>query len=508
MDRKVGRRIDTSLSSPFESAAELTPTERIDAHVLARLKRLGIQPARICSDEVFVRRVYLDAIGTLPGPQEARDFLQDKAPTKRRALIEAVLARDEFADYWSMKWADLLRVKSEFPINLWPNAVQAYHHWIHTAIKGNLPYDRFARQLLASSGSNFRDPPVNFYRAMQDHSPQGIARTVALTFMGARAEKWPTERQAGMSAFFSQVGYKSTGEWKEEIVYWDLAKPSPREGVLPDGRRVKLSADRDPRRDFSDWLISPKNPWFARCLVNRIWCWLMGRGVIHEPDDVRPDNPPVNPELMAYLERELIAGHFDLKRIYRLILNSQTYQLSSIPRSTHPQAAANFASYPIRRLEAEVLIDALNRITGTTERYSSAIPEPFTFMPDDQRSISLADGSITSAFLEMFGRPPRDTGLDAERNNRPTSAQRLHLLNSSHIRQKIDRGPALAQITRLARNTRVTTDRLYLAILSRFPTDDERATAEGHLYSSTNPIVAANDLAWALINSAEFLYRH
>ena len=205
--------------------------------------------------------------------------------------------------------------------------------------------------------------------------------------------------------------------------------------------------------------------------MNRVWSWLLGRGIIHEPDDIRPDNPPTNPELLAYLERELVASHYDLKHIYRLILNSKTYQLSSIPESDHPEAAANFAYYPLRRLEAEVLIDAICQITGTTEKYSSPIPEPFTFIPEDQRSIALADGSITSSFLEMFGRPPRDTGLESERNNRPTAAQRLHLLNSSHIQRKIEQSAKLRALVAAKREARATPiDRLYLTILSRYPT--------------------------------------
>ena len=201
---------------------------------------------------------------------------------------------------------------------------------------------------------------------------------------------------------------------------------------------VKLSSDRDPREVFAGWLIDANNPWFARNIVNRAWFWLLGRGIIQEPDDIRPDNPPINPELLAYLEKELVASHYDLKHLYRLILNSQTYQLSSIPRSAKPEAAANFAFYPVRQLDAEVLSDALCEITGTTEKYSSSIPEPFTFIPEKERSIALPDGSITSSFLEMFGRPPRDTGLESERNNNPTASQRLHLLNSSHIQRKIE----------------------------------------------------------------------
>ena len=185
------------------------------------MKKLGLQPSPLCSDAVFLRRVYLDVIGTLPTAAEAREFLLDTIPQKRRLLIDRLLERDELADYWAMKWSDLLRIKAEFPINLWPNAAQAYYHWIRTSIRENKPYDRFARELLTSSGSNFRVPPVNFYRAIQSRQPTAIAQSVALALMGARAEKWPKDRLAGMSVFFSKIGYKPTAEWKEEIVFFD-----------------------------------------------------------------------------------------------------------------------------------------------------------------------------------------------------------------------------------------------------------------------------------------------
>jgi Protein of unknown function (DUF1553)/Protein of unknown function (DUF1549) len=474
------------LASVFEIPADLTPQGKIDELVFANLKRLGIPPANLCSDAVFLRRAYLDVIGTLPTPQEAAQFLADRDSNKRSALIDRLLERDEFADYWAMKWSDLLRVKAEFPINLWPNAAQAYHHWIRAALRENQLYDRFVREMLTESGSNFRAPPVNFYRALQRKDPQAIAQTVALTFMGTRADTWPKARLADMAVFFSRIGYKYTGEWKEEIVFFDPSKnpAQPASVLFPDGTRARLAPDRDPREIFADWLIAPRNPWFARNIVNRVWSWLLGRGIIHEPDDIRPDNPPSNPELLAFLERELIAARYDLKRIYRLILNSKTYQLSSIPKTGNPAGAANFASYPLRRLDAEVLADALCQVTGTTETYTSAIPEPYTVIPEGQRSISLPDGSITSPFLELFGRPPRDTGLESERNNRPSAAQRLHLLNS-----RIADSPKL----------RVSVSDLYLLILSRYPTPEELQ------------IVASkgrNDLAWALINTAEFLYRH
>jgi len=228
-----------------------------------------------------------------------------------------------------------------------------------------------------------------------------------------------------------------------------------------------------------------------------------------EPDDIRPDNPPSNPELLALLEKELIASKYDLKQLFRAILNSKTYQLASIPKTKSPEAEANFASYPLRRMEAEVLIDALNQITGTTEKYSSPIPEPFTFIPEDQRSIALPDGSITSSFLEMFGRPPRDTGLESERNNRPTAAQRLHLLNSSHILKKIEQSRMIQYQLQGNKTPREITTGIYLGILSRFPTEQELRALAAHSQSGVaRGREAVVDLAWALINSAEFLYRH
>ena len=503
--------------SPFEGGAAPAPESQIDKLVFGQLERLGIPPANLCSEAVFVRRAYLDVIGTLPTAQEARDFLRDRDPDKRRALIDRLLEREEFADYWAMKWSDLLRVKAEFPINLWPNAAQAYHRWIRTSIKENKPYDQFVREMLTASGSNFRVPQVNFYRAIQSHEPPAIAKAVALTFMGARAENWPPDRLSGMAAFFSRVGYKPTGEWKEEIVSFDLAakEPPPAAGgtpqaaIFPDGTAAQLSPDRDPREVFADWLVDPKNPWFARNIANRVWSWLLGRGIIHEPDDIRPDNPPANPELLACLERELVAARYDLKRLYRAILNSNTYQLSSIPKTARPEGAANFAHYPLRRLEAEVLMDALCQITGTTEKYSSAIPEPYTFIPEDHRAIALPDGSITSSFLEMFGRPSRDTGLESERNSRPTAGQRLHLLNSSHVQRKIEQSRKLQYLLQSRGNPREVVAGLYLMILSRFPTEEELRIATA--YSPPGAATgreAAVDTAWALINSAEFLYRH
>ena len=495
---------------PFETGETVVPANRVDNLVVSTLQERGIEPANLCSDEAFIRRAYLDVIGTLPDPRAVRRFLENRRPGKRAALIDTLLEREEFADYWALKWCDLLRVKAEFPINLWPNAVQAYHRWIRDSIKENKPYDQFVRELLTSSGSNFRVPPVNFYRGIQGHDSSAIAGAVALTFMGTRIQNWPEARRAGMEAFFSRVAYKGTAEWKEEIVCLDPGAAGPVEAVFPDGVSVQIATGEDPRRVFADWLLAPDNPWFARNIVNRLWCWLLGRGIIHEPDDIRPDNPPVHPELLAYLEKELVRADYDLRHIYRLILNSRTYQQSSIPRSDHPDAEALFAHYPVRQLDAEVIIDALCSIFGSGESYSSAIPEPFTFVPDRQRTILLADGSITSQFLEMFGRPARDTGLESERSSDPTDAQRLHLLNSTHVQRMIERSWWLRELMRTSRgNPRFLINAMYLKILSRYPTQSEIAHIQEYAQTSgLNEQQAVSDLAWTLVNTKEFLYRH
>ena len=531
------------VSAITESPDPPTPANGIDEIVFAKLKALGIQPV-LCSDAVFVRRAHLDLTGRLPTAEEAKAFLQSTDKKKRADLIDRLLDSPAHADYWAMKWSDILRVKAEFPVKVWPNAAQAYHRWLWEAIAHNTPYDRFARELLTSSGSNFRVGPVNFYRAIQDRTPEGIAAAVGLALMGTRAVLWPKDRLAGMARFFSQVGYKPTSEWKEEIVFWDplgsvavpgstapgvdsvakavavtnqipqaLAQPlganGPLEAIFPDGTAATIPPDRDPREVFADWLIRPENPWFTKNIANRTWAWALGRGIIHEPDDIREDNPPSHPELLAYLEKELVSSGYDLKALKRQIFTSTTYQFSSIPRSRGPEARAAFASYLLRRMEAEVLIDALNGITGTSELYTSAVPEPFTYIPHDMSAVALADGSITSSFLTLFGRSSRSTGMEAERVNELGSSQWLHMLNSAAIQSKLENGPKLAAMLSAGGTTREIAERLYLAILSRFPTDmDIEAVEEYAKTGATQGRDLWIDVAWALINSPEFLLRH
>lgn len=526
----------------------------LDKLVEPRLKVLGVQPA-LCSDAVFLRRVYIDLTGSIPSAAEARAFLQDPdRANKRRLLVDKLLTSPEFDDYLAMRWGDVLRIKAEFPINLWPDAAQAYHRWVRESLAANKTYDVFVRELLTSSGSNFRDGEVNFYRAMQNRSPEGIAASVALTFMGVRYETLPPAQRAGLALCFSQVGFKPTGEWKEEHVFWDphgsatlaganapgraslltpsgqvperaamtLPKSAPAEtplcALMPDGTELLLPPDRDPREVFADWLIRPENPWFARSMANRLWYWLLGRGIVQEPDDFRADNPPSNPALLDALAREFVACGYDLRQLCRQITTTTTYQLSSVASLRTPEAEANFAAYPLRRLDAEVLIDAVNKITGTTSLYTSAIPEPFTYIPEELPAIALADGSITSPFLALFGRSARATGLESERVNKPLAAQAMHMLNSSHIQRKLEQGPALKQLYATHKKNRELVEALYLTILSRHPGEEEVATFESYRKTPAagkpgNPYQRLQqrdwqDLAWALLNSTEFLYRH
>lgn len=495
-----------SAASTFEVPTHSASRSRLDEIVQADLASLSLSPAPACSDAVFVRRAFLDVIGTLPTAEEARTFLADRAPDKRAALIDRLLAREEFADYWAMLWSDTLRVKAEFPINLWPNAAQCYHRWIRDAMHDGLPLDQFARELLTANGSNFRVGPANFWRASANRQPTGLARVVAITFLGERVETWPAEKLAAFAPLFSQIATKPTREWKEEIVFFDPSLPAPPVTTrFPDGSVATVAPTQDPRSAFADWLLRAENPVFARALANRIWSWVFGRGIVHPADDFRADNPPANPALLDHLATSLVAQRYDLRSFLREMLNSQTYQSSSLAPTDDPRAEAHFAFYVPRRLDAEVLADAINQVTGTNENYTSAIPEPFTFIPAEQRAISLPDGSITSAFLEKFGRPTRDNGELAERTTTTTTAaQRLHLLNSTHIQRKLTNGPALTAVLR----RKQPIEELYLTFLSRPPTPTERDTANRYLRDHPQPRRAGVDIAWALLNSDEFLLRH
>lgn len=549
-------------ANPYQSNKSFVPKGKIDELLLKNWKKNNITPAKISSDATFLRRVYIDLIGTIPTLKEARTFLADKSTDKRKKLIDQLLERKEFAQYWSLKWCDILRVKSEFPINLWPNAVQAYNHWVWEAVKTNMPYDEFARKLLTTSGSNFRDPPVNFYRALQDKTPAGLAEVAALTFMGTRLKNWQNNNRKEFEKLFSRVGKKKTDEWKEEIIYLNPEPVDEIAATMPDGKVLKISQAQDPRVAFADWLIRPDNPWFTQSAVNRVWFWFFNRGIVHEPDDFRPvdsifegflgfllggarkkfntGNPPSNPELLNYLAQEFVKSGYDFKKLCRLITNSAAYQQSCIPTADIEKAEKYFAVYPIHRLDAEVLIDALSYLGNSKPKYMSVIPEPFTYIPRELRTITLADGSISSSFLETFGRPARDSGLLMERNNQTTYSQRLFILNSPLILWKVSNSQKMKNVLKQAKwKPKKIIDGLYLLILSRYATQEESKTiaaSYNELFKTPLPppkkgkkgnkknnkkqkkkrnkqrgkkiYRMASGLVWTLVNSKEFLFQH
>ncbi|MBI4325225.1 MAG: DUF1553 domain-containing protein [Chloroflexi bacterium] len=497
---------------------------KVDEFVHAKLRLLGLPPSELCSEAEFLRRVYLDVIGLLPSPPEARAFLSDVDARKRSKLIDRLLAREEFADFWALKWGDLLRIKSEYPVRVWPKAVQVYYRWVRASLAGNKPYDQFARELLTASGSNFREGAANFCRAVPSKDPQTIAESAALIFMGARvgcarchghpAESWDLQDDLGLAAFFAKVGFKSTLEWKEEIVLFNpkgtLLHPRTKEIVKPKflgGAVWETGPEDDPRARFAAWLTAPQNPWFARNIANRVWFWLLGRGIVHEPDDLRPTNPPENPELLEYLAQELVSHRYDLQHLYRLILNSRTYQLSSKANPWNAHDTAHFSHYQMKRLGAEQLSDAICQVTETAERFQSIIPEPFTFLPPGHRATQLFDGNIGTAFLELFGRPPRDTPYEGERNSETSLWQALYFINSDQLEGKVVSSPRLKRLLKASQSDAAIIDEVYLAALSRLPEEEEKQKVLGYVAKNQAARAQAiGDLVWALLNTKEFVF--
>lgn len=518
----------SSAQNPFESGEKFFIKNKIDELLVLSLAQKNLEPAPLCSDAVFIRRVFLDGLGTLPTPNEARDFLADKTPEKREKLIDAILQRHEFADYFGMKWGDVLRVKAEFPVNLWPNGAANYDRWLREALRTEMAYDQFVRELLLADGSNFRDGAANFYRAVSEKDADTIAEAIAQTFLGTRIGFWSEEKRKELAVFFSRVGYKETTQWKEEIVFWTRKELDSPNVIFPDGTKGIVSENEDPRSVFAAWLVCAQNKNFNRCIANRIWFWLFGYGLVHEPDDFREDNPPVHEELLDYLAQEVVHNQYNLKNIYRIIFNSSAYQQSAISRGTkfsfsHDESETYdeaetrsetetkmFAAYPIRRLEAEVLQDALVQIFGISVVYQSEVPEPFTLIPSRFRTISLADASVTSSFLEMFGRASRDTGLESDRNNDVTEAQRLFFLNSTEVNTWIQRFVVKSRfLARLRDERRKVLDEIWLTFLSRYPTPEEvQIVAASFQNSQEPPQKKVQDLIWALLNSSEFLCKH
>jgi len=470
--------------SIYEKPSPVKIVSEIDRALAKDWERNGIPVPAEASDAVMVRRLHLGLAGRLPTPKEARDYIASKAPDKREKLIDRLLVSDGFADYWAMHWSDALRVKSEFPINLWPNAVYGYHRRIRKFLADNEPYNHFARSLLTAEGSNFRTPEVNFYRATADRSTAGIASVVVRTFLDDNLAALPEGEQKIWTDRFAPVRFKKTKEWKEEIVYWE-----------PD------VSGSDSRAQVADAVVS--HPDFSRAAVNRAWGWLFGRGL-------RPENDgelPVNPELLDALASEFERSGYDFRALCRNIVNTAAYRAA--PFGERADAELRFAAFPVQRLDAEVLDDAISDLSGIPSRYSSVIPEPFTYLPPEQRSVDIADGSITSSFLILFGRPARDSGLLSERNNSVTAAQRLQLFNSGELYRKLGKVAQREEMKKLPMPKRI--EELYWLFYSRPPTAEETRTLLdffNRLPRGRSKWTFPQEICWILVNSREFLYQH
>jgi hypothetical protein len=403
----------------------------------------------LATDSTMARRLYLDLVGRIPTPEESRRYEESRDPAKKENLVDSLLGSDGFADYWSMRYCDILRVKSEFPINLWPNAVYVYHRRIREFVKSDEPWDHFAAALLGAEGSNFRVAEANFLRASAKRTPEGLSEVASLTFLGKASDKF--------ADYFRRVSYKSTREWKEEIVWVE-----PGDGPAP--------------ADFVHLLAGPLEDRFAAAPVERVLHWMFG-----EPKEgaARPDEK----KLVEVFRK----GGYRLKPLVRAVVLSGAYARGSVT-----------GGFPRRRLDAEVLDDAICDITGSGRDYQSIAPEPFTFLPPDRRSILIEDGSISNAFLLLFGRPARDSGELSERDNSVTDKQRLYLFNSGKLYDRISRMTARPWFTKMKPKDRVGL--LYRKFLGRAPTSAERKTVD-------DAKLAPRDLAWCLLNTREFLYR-
>jgi hypothetical protein len=498
-------------------APEVTAFNFIDNHLLAKWKDLGLAPSPLCGDEEFLRRLYLDAIGTLPSPAEVKAFLAESAPDKRKQAIDRVLDRPEFVDYWALKWGDLLRINRD---QLNEKGMWSFHNWVRASLRDGKPMDEFVRDIITAEGSTFTEGPANFYQTA--NNPQDWAETATQVFLGVRLqcakchhhpfEKWSQDDYAGMAAFFARLGTKGSQEFglfgQEKVIFLRSAGEvsHPRKGgVVPphplDGPTTDDRFDR--RRKLAEWITAPENPYFARNLVNRSWGYTMGHGLVEPLDDLRATNPASNPELLDALARDFVDHKFDLKHLLRTIFNSRGYQLSATVTPGNAADAANVyhARYTVKRLTAEQLADALDFATGTREKY--------TGLPLGTRAIQLPDTRVRSFLLDVFGRPARSITCECERTTQPNIAQALHLLNGDFLNKKIT-APAgrVETLLKAKTETPALVEELYLVTLSRPPRPEELAKAQEWISSAGTPREGAQDLLWVLLNSREFLFNH
>ncbi len=505
-------------SLPLGLPVENLPPEQntVDKFVFAKLKTLGLPPSPLADDPTFIRRATIDLAGRLPLPTETESFLADSNPLKREALVDRLLASDDYADYFANKWSAILRNKRRNQNHA--RGTFAFHAWIRDSLRQNKPFDQFVRSILAGSGDLGEHPPVVWYREVREINQQ--VEDTAQLFLGLRIqcarchhhpfEKWSQRDYYGFAAFFSQVGTKP-GSGPDELSIFhrrgvaSATNPKTSESLKPTGlggSPLELVAEDDPRQRLVEWMRDPANPYFARALVNRYWKHFFGRGIVDPEDDMRLTNPATNPELLRALADEFIASGFDMKLLVRTICTSSTYQLSAEPNDHNLSDKQNFSRYYPRRLAAEVLLDALDQVTNSTTAFSG--------LPGDIRAVELPDTSVNSYFLQVFGRPEGQSACECERSGEANLAQSLHLLNSNEVQSKLS--AASGRAAQLAADTaRAPSEKLrelYLWTFSRAPLADELAVAQAHIDKVENKQQGYEDILWALVNTKEFLFNH
>ncbi len=494
------------------------PNNFIDAKLAAKWKTIGLTPSPLCSDDEFLRRLHLDATGTLPTPAEVRDFLADTDANKRAKAIDRVLEKPEFVDWWALKWGDLLRINRTA---LQEKGMWSFHNWVRAQIRDNVPVDAFVRDIVTAEGSTFLDGPANYYQI--GRTADDWSETTTQVFLGIRIgcakchhhpfEKWSQEDYYGMSAFFTRLGTKNSQEFglfgREIVVHirptGDARHPLTRAIVKPRpldaDPRVSWDDEFDRRKKLADWLAAPGNTMFSRNMANRFWGYLMGRGLVEPLDDMRATNPASNPELLDAIAADFVKHNYDLKHLLRTILNSRAYQLESAPTPGNTADAANvhFTRYAVKRLTAEQLADGIDQVTGTREKYVG--------LPLGTKAIQLPDAEVKSYLMDTFGRPARQVLCECERTTTPNIAQAMHLLNGDFLNKKIaDKTGRIEKLIAAKTPVPKAIEELFLATWGRPPTADELAKAEGWVKSAPSVREGLQDLVWVLVNSREFLF--
>jgi len=490
----------------------------IDHHVFAKQRELQLLPAEVIGDETFLRRVYLDVIGALPTSEEARQFLDSTVADKRARLIDELLERDEYASFWALKWADLMRGSD---VTISRRGVHSFHRYLVERFRNDRPFDEFARETLTSLGNTLHTPAANFHRIAR--TPDEAAEAMAQLFLGVRIgcakchnhpfEAITQDDYYGLAAYFARVKFKGKQFMvDDEIVYLDrngdVRHPTKNVNMLPVAfgeAAGDLGPDDDRREHLVVWLTRAGNPYFAKSLANRVWYHLFGRGIVEPVDDFRDTNPPSNPELLNALAGEFINSGYRLKPVLRLVLNSNTYQLSSKPVSRQSKFAPNsepyFTNHSVRMLSAEQLLDAITAVTG--------ISETFPGYPRGTRAIELAEGAIEHPFLKAFAKPVRDVTCECAREDDPSLSQVIHLLNNRDVVQGIKSSESrLGQWLASGKTNDEVVELVYLATLSRRPTTAEREVIHRHLSASSDRAAGFYDVQHALLISNEFLLRH